>query len=334
VGAVGSFLSKAIGFIIQGVTSFINLIPSPATFSKWLETALGQFCKKEAARIIEQVKIKKVDDEICSRSDAFTIETGIKAVISSSLKWLFKQATLALHTYVWMPLTGMIMKLVNQGIAALGQLIDGLCGLVPAGGGPICMLITVPLGTLMSWVLQKLGTRTLENLVKSVEEYVQGQLVDPLVDAVTNVAVDSLMHGTLPKIPSPKTMIESLFQSKHEMHEKAEASGDLFFLGGLHSDLQALHRETEHKVLTEAFERAGMEYTPPDAPKEEGGGGVKTGGGGVKTGGGGVKVGVNNNNNDDDDDDDSTEVDADGYTRMAQEATTRLEQSGRDGGSE
>ena len=54
------------------------------------------------------------------------------------------------------------------------QLVDGLCGLIPEAGGPICMAVTVPINTVTSQVMSELSSGSVKGFITQVEAFVLG----------------------------------------------------------------------------------------------------------------------------------------------------------------
>jgi hypothetical protein len=222
-----------------------------------IDKALDDFCKAKMDEFTGFIATRSVPASVCSLGDGVSLEKGIGQVMDTTINYLFEEAMLALHKYFWTPLTSELTKLLGQGMAALTELLDGLCGLIPYAGGPVCMMITTPLGATMSALLTELASSTIDSFVVSVEEHVKATYVPHIADYAALRLVEQLKEGTLPKAPN----FDEFFREQHRRHEQGEHK-----LDALEHSVQSLREQSEHWIanngLAAELPHPGW-YTPP-----------------------------------------------------------------------
>ena len=105
----------------------------------------------------------------CALKDDFAKDpvTTITAVLTAVLTYASKQVLELLNQHVYQPMVVNIIRILEQSQGSLMQMVDGLCGLIPEAGGPICMLLTVPLSNVGQQVFGELTTNSMNGLLAS-----------------------------------------------------------------------------------------------------------------------------------------------------------------------
>jgi len=180
-------------------------------------------------------------------------------VITDLLDFVLGKFKNEMNKHVFVPIMGKILKLVHTATAALWQLLDGLCGLIPEAGGPICAAISVPISHLSGMLNTELTKSWMVGLVNElfdwIEEKVDGwaataagdivnataSALQPLATKITGVASElkpaeqkfmAIVHLLEPFVDFA---FETIFPNIHDAIETCEE--DIVTLGSAVQDL-------------------------------------------------------------------------------------------------
>ena len=97
-------------------------------------------------------------------------------MLTAVLNYASKEVLGLLDKHVYQPMLVNIIRILGQSQGSLMQMIDGLCGLIPEAGGPICMLLTVPLSNVGQQVFGELTTNSMNGLMGTAKSWIDTQI--------------------------------------------------------------------------------------------------------------------------------------------------------------
>ena len=184
-------VDAVIGSLAEKFNDFINvLVPAKNEIDVVVSNAIDTFCAGVSKTLYHHVS--SLDKKISSLDKASQKETKkavcmltkpgadpalqVTAVVTAVLTFVSKQVTAFINEHVYQPMLTQLVRLIGQAQGSLMQLIDGLCGLIPEAGGPICMLITVPLGNVAQQLIGELTSGAVNGLMGAAQSWIDSQI--------------------------------------------------------------------------------------------------------------------------------------------------------------